>query len=125
VHAGLLADLVVIGHLAFIAFVVAGGVLVRRYPAAAALHLPALVWAAYVTLTGNVCPLTPLELALRHSAGQAGYPGGFVEHYIVPVIYPPGLTRPTQVAIGAAIVAFNVAVYAWALYARRRRHRSA
>src|SRR4051812_24783987 len=99
-HPGLLADLGVLGHLAFIAFAVAGGLLVRFHPVAAALHLPVFAWAAYVPFTGTICPLTPLELALRKSAGQAGYEGGFVEHYVLPVIYPPGLTRPTQVAIG-------------------------
>jgi hypothetical protein len=116
----LLADLLVVAHFAFIAFVVAGGVLVRWWPTVAYAHLPAFAWAAYVTFTGAICPLTPLEVALRRSAGQGGHESGFVEHYIVPLIYPPGLTRPLQVAIGAAIVTINVAVYAWAWQARRK-----
>ena len=118
-----LADLVVLAHLTFIAFVVIGGVLVRWFPWAAIAHLPAFAWAAYVMFTGTICPLTPLEVSLRQSAGQAGYQSGFIEHYIVPVIYPPGLTRTMQVAIGVAVVAFNAGVYGWVLYVRRSRSR--
>ena len=116
---GHLADLVVLAHLLFILFAILGGLLARWNPLAALLHLPALAWAAYVTFTGTICPLTPIEVALRREAGQAGYRGGFVEHYLIPLIYPPGLTRPLQMALGAAIVLANVAIYAWAL--RRRR----
>jgi len=115
----LLADAVLLGHLAFIAFAVAGGFAVLHWPRLAWLHLPALAWAGYVTLTGSICPLTPLEVGLRHAAGQAGYDGGFVEHYLVPLIYPPGLTRPAQAVLGLALVARNVALYA-AVVARQR-----
>jgi hypothetical protein len=115
----LLADLVVGLHLLFVAFVVLGGLLVLRWPRAAWIHLPAAVWGALIEFTGGVCPLTPLEQALRRRAGQVGYHGGFVEHYLLPVLYPAGLTRNVQVVLGALVIAANVTVYALAL--RRRR----
>jgi hypothetical protein len=110
-----IADALVVAHLAFILFVLFGGLLVAWRRAFALLHLPALAWGLYTESTATVCPLTPLENAFRHAAGQAGYAGGFVEHYLVRVIYPPGLTPAVQVAIAVFLVAFNVAVYAWAL----------
>jgi len=115
----LLADAVVVLHLLFIAFALAGGALVLWRPRFAWLHLPAAAWAAYVEFSGTICPLTPLENTLRRRAGAAGYDGGFIEHYVIPVIYPAGLTPSIQVAIGALVVAVNVAFYvaAW----RRRR----
>ena len=116
----LFADAVVVFHLLFIAFVLAGGALVLRWARLAWIHLPAVAWAAYVEFTGTICPLTPLENALRGRTGQAGYGGGFVEHYIVPLIYPPGLTPTIQYAIGAAVVVVNVAFY-FAAWARHRR----
>ncbi len=111
----LLADAVVVLHLLFIVFVLAGGALVLWRRGVAWLHLPAAVWAAYVEFSGAICPLTPLENVLRRRAGSAGYEGGFVEHYVIPVIYPPGLTPAVQYAIGAIVVAVNVAIYvlAW------------
>ena len=115
----LLADAVVVLHLAFIAFALGGGALVLWRPVLAWVHLPAVAWAAFVEFTGRVCPLTPLENALRRRAGDAGYAGGFVEHYVIPVIYPAGLTPAIQVAIGVLVVAVNVAVYV-ALMRRRR-----
>jgi hypothetical protein len=115
----LLADLIVGLHLLFVAFVVLGGLLVLRWPRVAWVHLPAAVWGAVIEFTGGVCPLTPLEQALRRRAGQAGYHGGFVEHYLLPVLYPAGLTRNVQVVLGAVVIAANVTVYALAL--RRRR----
>ena len=115
----LLADAVVVFHLLFIVFVLAGGALVLWRRGFAWLHLPAALWAAYVEFSGTICPLTPLENILRHRAGSAGYEGGFVEHYVIPLIYPPGLTPAVQYAIGAMVVAVNVVFYvlAW----RRRR----
>ncbi len=120
----LLADLTVIAHLAFIVFVVAGSVLVRMRAAWAWLHLPALAWVAYVEFTGTVCPLTPLENTLREHAGDAGYAGGFVEHYLLPVIYPTGLTARIQTLLGIAVVALNAAAYysIYRTYRRRRQH---
>ena len=117
----LAADAVVVLHLAFVAFAAIGGVIAWRRLAWAWLHLPALAWAAYVEFSGSLCPLTPLENRLRARAGQAGYEGGFVEHYLVPVLYPAGLTPDAQVGIGAALVAVNVAIYAVALARARSR----
>ena len=116
----LLADALVALHLAFIVFVVAGGLLALRHRGWAALHLPAVLWGAFAELTGTVCPLTPLENALRRRAGEAGYPGGFVEHYLIPLIYPEALTSRTQVLLGLAVLAINAIVYALALRSWRR-----
>ena len=115
----LLADAVVVLHLLFIAFALAGGALVLWRPRFAWLHLPAAAWAAYVEFSGTICPLTPLENTLRRRAGAAGYDGGFIEHYVIPVIYPAGLTPSIQVAIGALVVAVNVAFYVAAWRQRR------
>jgi hypothetical protein len=120
----LLADAVLLLHLAFVAFAVAGGLLVLRWRWVALLHLPALAWAAFVEFTGRICPLTPLENALRAAGGQAGYEGGFVEHYLLPMLYPADLTRELQFLLGGGLLLFNLAVYAalgW--QARRRRFR--
>lgn len=108
----LLADAVVLLHLLFIAFALLGGALVLWRPRLVWLHLPAAAWAAYVEFSSTICPLTPLENALRRRAGASGYDGGFVEHYVIPVIYPTGLTPSIQVAIGGLVVAVNVAFYA-------------
>jgi hypothetical protein len=114
-----LADATVALHFAFILFVVFGGFLAWRRMFWAWLHLPAVAWVAWLEFTGAICPLTPLENALRARAGDAGYAGGFIEHYLVPVIYPAGLTPGIQILLGSAIVALNVVVYA-ALWRRRR-----
>ena len=116
------ADAVLVLHLAFVLFVLLGGLLVLRAPAFAGLHLPALAWAAFVEFTGRVCPLTPLEIALRRAAGDSGYAGSFVEHYIVALLYPEALTREAQIALGAALVALNAVIYgAVVVHARRAR----
>ena len=109
-----LADTLVVFHLAFIVFVLGGGLLVLWRRGCALLHLPALAWGMWTELTGTICPLTPWEQSLRAQAGPT-YTGGFVDHYIVPLIYPPGLTPAAQVGIGAALVALNVAIYAAAV----------
>ena len=114
----LLADLVVGVHALFVAFVIAGGLLALRWPWVAAVHLPAAVGGALIEFRGGVCPLTPLENSLRASAGQAGYEGGFIEHYLLPVLYPAGLTRGVQLSLGALVIAVNLVVYALVL--RRR-----
>lgn len=116
----LLADLVVVVHLGFVVFVVAGGLLVLRWGWAAWLHVPAAAWGALIELGGWVCPLTPLEQWLRRRAGESGYQGGFVEHYILPILYPRELTREVQVVLGIGVVAVNLAVYGWVLWRRRR-----
>ncbi len=119
----LLADLLVLVHTAFVLFVIFGGLLVRRWPRLAWLHLPAALWGGWVEFAGRICPLTPLENALRHEAGQAGYQGGFIEHYLIPLLYPPGLTRSAQLVLGGLLVLLNLALYAAVLArltARRR-----
>lgn len=107
----LLADGVVLVHAAFLAFVVVGGFLAWRWPRLALLHLPAAVWGALIEFAGWVCPLTPLENAFRLRAGQAGYTSGFIEHYVLPVMYPNGLTRTIQIVLGVALVAINMVAY--------------
>ena len=111
----LLADALVVVHFAFLLFVSGGGLLVLWRAWVAWLHVPAVLWAAWIEFTGAICPLTPWENALRLRAGQRGYRGGFIEHYIIPVVYPPGLTRDNQFWLGVALVALNVALYllAW------------
>lgn len=115
-----LADLTALIHLGFVFFVVLGGLLVLRRPRWAWLHLPAVVWGIAIEWGGWICPLTPLENRLRALGSQAGYPGGFVEHYLLPVLYPGGLTRSMQLLLGAFVLVVNAAVYG-ALVARRRR----
>ena len=116
------ADAVVALHALFVAFVVAGGVLVLWRRGFAWIHLPAAAWGAWVEFTGTICPLTPLENAWRRAAGEAGYPGGFVEHYVVPVLYPEGLTPRTQIAFGIVVVAINVVLYGLAWRRKNRAH---
>jgi hypothetical protein len=116
----LLADAVLVFHLLFVVFAVAGGLLALRWPRTAWLHLPVLAWAATVEFTGWICPLTPLENSLRRLGGEAGYAGGFIEHYAVALLYPAALTRDVQMLLGAGLVAFNVAVYALVLRRRRK-----
>lgn len=117
----LLADAVLLIHLGFIVFVVLGGFLLRPYPRLLWIHLPAVLWGAFAELSGTICPLTPLENRLRELGGQAGYPGGFVEHYLWPLIYPATLTREIQIGIGIGVVLINLVAYAWWLRARRPR----
>jgi len=107
----LLADAVLILHLAFIAFVVLGGFIVLRKPRLGWLHAPAAAWAAATEFLGIVCPLTPLENRLRALGGDAGYSGGFIEHYLTAWIYPAGLTRGTQWVLGLCVIAVNAAIY--------------
>ena len=114
-----LADAVLVLHLAFVLFVALGGLLVLRWRRAAWVHVPAAAWGALVMFTGWICPLTPLENGLRGMGGEAGYRGGFVEHYAVSVLYPSGLTRGIQVALGLGVILINVAVY-WRFFATRR-----
>jgi hypothetical protein len=123
--ASLAADLVVALHLAFILFAVFGALPVTRWPRIAWAHLPALAWAAGIMAVGGVCPLTPLEQRLRAEAGEASYSGGFIAHYIEPVIYPPGLTRDMQLGGAALLLAMNALVYArWLRRGRRLRSSS-
>jgi hypothetical protein len=116
----ILADAVLLLHLAFILFVVFGGLLALRWRRIAWVHLPAACWGAAVEVTGWICPLTPLENRLRLSAGAQAYRGSFLEHYLVPIVYPAGLTPEIQVALGVALVVGNGAIYA-AVWRRRAR----
>jgi hypothetical protein len=119
----LLADLVLVLHGAFVAFVALGGFLVLRSWKVAWAHVPAAVWGAGIEFTGAICPLTPLENALRERAGAAAYEGDFVARYLLPVLYPEGLTREAQLVLGAAVVIGNAVLYGLAIRRRRaRRH---
>lgn len=111
----LLADLIVVLHLGFVLFVVLGGLLVRWRRAAAIVHLPCAAYGAAVEVWGWICPLTPLENRLRALGGARGHPGGFVEHYLVPLVYPAPLTHRVQLLLGLLVVASNVGIYRWAL----------
>ncbi len=123
----LLADLVLLLHFGFLTFVVCGGLLAWRWPRLAWLHLPVLAWGAYVVLAGAICPLTPLESALREAGGGRGFAESFIEHYLVPVIYPGEVQGPMgrglQVALGVALLLFNAGVYAVLWQRCRRRPR--
>jgi hypothetical protein len=115
------ADLIVATHAAFVLFVVLGGFLAWRWRRLVWLHLPALAWGVWIELSGGICPLTPLENVLRRQAGEIGYSGGFVEHYVAPVLYPPGLTRGTQLGLALLLVALNALAYGVWLARRSRR----
>ncbi len=115
----LLADSLVILHFAFTAFVIFGGFLTWRWPQSAFLHLPALAWGCWVEVSHSICPLTPLENHFRHLGGEAGYRGGFLAHYLVRVLYPPGLTWHIQWELAAALVVINAIAY-WGLVRRFR-----
>jgi hypothetical protein len=116
-----LADATLLIHLGFVLFVALGGLLALRWIWIAWFHLPAAAWGALIEFTGRVCPLTPLEQRLRILGGEEGYEGGFIDHYVTGWIYPDGLTRDMQIAIGIAVIAINVMVYGWVLAHRRSR----
>ncbi|HSH75477.1 MAG TPA: DUF2784 domain-containing protein [Longimicrobiales bacterium] len=115
---GNLATLVALGHFAFILFVMFGGLLALRWRRAPWLHVPCFLWGGYIELSGGICPLTPLENSLRRAAGATPYAGSFIEHYILPIMYPPGLTRGVQYTLVVGLVLLNLVVYAWVV--RRR-----
>jgi hypothetical protein len=118
----LLADAVLVVHAAFVAFVVLGGLWVLRRPVLAWVHLPMVAWGAGIELMGGICPLTPLENHLRRLAGEQGFAGGFLEHYLLAALYPEGLTRGVQVAAGLIVLVVNASIYiaAWRRARRRR-----
>ena len=120
----LLADLVLVVHAAFILFALFGGffILVWRWIAVA--HLLAVAWAAYIELTGGICPLTPLENSLRRAAGEAGYSASFIEHYLLPILYPPGLTPGVQIVLAGVLLVVNGLIYALVLSRLRARRDS-
>lgn len=115
-----LADAVVLLHFLFILFAVFGAALVVWRWRLRWLHLPVLAWAAGILMVHGLCPLTPLENSLRARAGQAGYDGGYIDHYLMPLIYPPGLTPGLQVVLASLLLALNLGLYLWAW---RRHHR--
>jgi hypothetical protein len=115
-----MADVIVLLHFAFVAFVVLGGLLALRWPRVAWLHVPAVIWGALIEFTGWICPLTPLENWLRRNGGDASYQGDFIAHYILPALYPDGLTRHDQLVLGGMALAINIAIYALVLVRHRR-----
>jgi hypothetical protein len=120
-----LADVVLLLHLAFVLFVVAGGLLALHWRWAPVVHLPAAGWGVFIEVTGRICPLTPLENALRRAAGSSGYPGGFIEHYLVPLIYPESLSQPIQLVLAGVVVVVNGGIYSAVFLRRRGRRRRA
>jgi len=115
-----MADLVLVAHLAFVAFVALGGFLVWRWRRLAWIHVPVALWGAAIAVVGFTCPLTPLENQLQRLGGRAGYQGGFIEHYITAALYPAGLTSEAQLMLGTAVLALNLVVY-WRCIADYRR----
>jgi hypothetical protein len=116
-----LADIVVLLHFGFILFVLFGGLLVLRWRRLMWIHVPVFIWGVFIEWVGWVCPLTPLEQRLRAAAGAAAYEGGFIDHYIMPLVYPPGLTREMQWVLGGVVLALNATVYGIIFLRRRRR----
>lgn len=117
----LLADLVVLLHASFILFALLGGLLVLRHRRWLWLHIPAAIWAAAVVIGGWICPLTYLENALRRASAQAGYDGSFIEHYLLPLIYPPGIQSDTQLVLGLIAIGCNLLIYGFVIWRVRRR----
>jgi len=120
----LAADAVLLAHLAFILFVLLGALLAMRWRWVPVIHLPAALWGSYVELTGRICPLTYLENYLRNNAGQSGYPESFVDHYLLPIIYPAGLTRDIQFVLAGVVILTNIALYGWFCFRKRSSHRA-
>lgn len=118
-----LADTILVIHLAFASFMVAGGLLVLRWPRLAWIHVPIALYGAAIEFIGFVCPLTPFENWLRRQGGEAGYTGGFIEHYITAALYPAGLTREIQVMLGVAVLVVNAVVYHHLIRRRTRAQR--
>ena len=114
-----LADGVVLVHLAFVIFVVAGGFVVLRWKRVAWVHAPVALWGAGISLGRWICPLTPLENWLRARSGGAPYAGGFIDHYVMPVLYPVALTRELQIAAGVFVLALNALLY-WRVFGATR-----
>jgi len=117
----LAAEIVLLLHLAFIVFVITGAAGAARWRWLPLTHLPAAAWGVFVELTARVCPLTTAENYLRMKAGESGYTESFIEHYLLAIIYPAGLTREIQFALAAGVIVINAAIYAWLFY----RHHSA
>lgn len=112
----LLADSVLILHLLFICFVIFGGLLALRFPWIALVHIPAACWGVFIEFTAGLCPLTGIEVELRRMAGDTGYSGSFIEHYLLPIIYPAGLTRELQFGLAGFVLLVNVTIYGVLVY---------
>jgi hypothetical protein len=120
----ILADFVVMFHLVFVVFALFGGLLVIKWKWAAWVHLPAVAWAALIEFTGMICPLTPLENLLRNKGGATVYKTGFVEHYIIPLLYPESLNTDMQTALGAIVISINVLIYTYAFWKKTHQQRN-
>ncbi len=112
----ILADLVVLIHFSFIIFVVTGGFFVIKWKKAVFFHIPAVIWGVIIEFTGWICPLTPLENKFRIAGGEAGFTGGFIDKYIVDLIYPEGLTRSIQMLLGFTVIVINILIYGYLIY---------
>lgn len=119
-----LADSIVVAHLLFVVYAIFGGLLVLKWKYSVFLHIPALLWATVVEANGWICPLTPLENRLRLAAGEGGYAGGFVDNYVLPVLYPENLSRPDQVVLAILLVTINIIIYALVGLSIRKRRAS-
>ena len=108
-----LAGGVVLAHLLFVAFAVSGALLALRWRWVPWIHVPAVLWAAFIEFSGGICPLTPLENQLRATAGLDDYSGDFIAEYLFPLLYPEGLTRGAQILIGTVVIGLNLAAYSW------------
>ena len=117
-----LANFTVLIHGLFIVFVIVGGILAWRWPKLVWLHIPALLWGLWIEISHGICPLTPLEKQFRQLAGEAGYAHGFIEHYLLPIIYPAGLTHDTQYLLAAILAAINVLAYGVLIKRHNTRH---
>lgn len=113
------ADFLVVLHFAFIVFVVFGGVMVLKWGRVAILHIPCALWGALIEFSGWICPLTPLEHTLREAAGETLYNSGFIDHYIMPLVYPAGLTREMQISLGILVVVVNLMVYGLVIFRKK------
>lgn len=116
----ILADAVLLLHLAFIIYVVSGGFLALKWPKTLYAHVPTVLWGVYIEFSGKVCPLTPLENWLRRKAGEGVYQGDFVQHYLLPLIYPPGLTQQHQLVLGTIVIVINTIAYTWLIIKYRK-----
>ena len=117
----LLSDFIVIFHFAFVLFVIFGGLLLFWKRKIVWIHLPCAFWGAFVEFSGKICPLTPLEIWFRVQGGAEAYKGGFIEHYILQIVYPPDLTRDTQTTLGAIVIVVNFVIYGVFIYRLMRK----
>lgn len=120
----ILAELVVLIHFIFIIFNLLGGFLTIWKKWIPLIHIPAAIWGSSIIILGGICPLTPLEKALRVAGGEQGYSGGFISHYIIPLIYPQGITREMQIKLGFIAIAINILIYSYVIYWRRKKGKS-